>query len=45
MPHKVVQSLAGGVSARKRIEGVCEEKRVILSILDGLCLSVFLYFG
>ena len=42
MPHTTVQSLADGVSVMKRIEGVCEEIRVIMSVLDGLCLPVFL---
>ena len=42
MPHKAVQSLAGGVSVRKRIEAVYEEIRVIMSVLDGLFLPVFL---
>ena len=36
-----VQSLADGFSVRKRIEGVCEEIRVMMSVLDGLCLPVF----
>ena len=27
---------------RKRIEGVCEEIRVTMSGLDGLCLPIFL---
>jgi hypothetical protein len=44
MPHKVEQSLADGVFVRKRIEGVREEIRVILSVLDGLILPVFLVF-
>jgi hypothetical protein len=30
MSHKAVQSLAAGVSMRKRIEGVCEEIRGVM---------------
>ena len=44
MPHKAEQSLADGVFVRKRIEGGCEEIRVMMSVLDGLCLPVFLVF-
>ena len=42
MPQRAVQSLADGISVSKRIEDVCEEIRVIMSVLDGLCLPVFL---
>jgi hypothetical protein len=42
MPHKAAQSLAAGVSMRKKIEGVCEEIRVMMPVSDGLCMSVFL---
>jgi hypothetical protein len=41
MPHKAVQSLADGVSVRKIIKSVCEEIRVIMSVLDGLCIVRF----
>ena len=44
MPHKAAQSLAAGVSVRKIIEGVCEEIRVMMSVLDGICLPVFVVF-
>jgi hypothetical protein len=41
MPRKAAQSLTAGVSVRKRIEDVCEEIRVMISVLDGLYLPVF----
>jgi hypothetical protein len=44
MPHMDVKSLADGVFVRKRIESVCEESRVMMYALDGLCLPVFLVF-
>ena len=44
MPHRVAQSLADGVSVRKIIESVCEEIRVIMPVLDRLCLPVFRVF-
>ncbi len=40
MPHGAERSLDGGISVRKRIEGVCEESRVIMTVWDGLCLLI-----
>ena len=42
MPYKAAQSLAAGISVRKIIEGVCEEIKVMMPMLDGLCRTVFL---
>jgi hypothetical protein len=36
------QSLDDGVYVKKRIESVCEESRVMMFVLDRLCLHVFL---
>ena len=41
MPHNVEPSLANGVSARRRIGGLCEESKVMMFVLDGLCLLGF----
>ena len=40
MPHRVVHPLLDGVSVRKGKEGVCEEIRVMMSVLDGLFLQM-----
>ena len=44
MPHSAAESLWDGVSVRKRISGVWELSRVIMSVLEGLCLPVFCVF-
>ncbi len=44
MPHKSEQFLADGVSVPKRMEGVCEEIKVIIFMLDGLCLPAFWFW-
>ena len=44
MPQSAAESLLDGVSVRKRISGVWELSRVIMSVLEGLCLPVFCVF-
>ncbi len=44
MPQKAEQSLATGVSVRKRMLGLWVEIRVMMSVFDGLCRPVFCVF-
>ena len=41
IPHKTEQSLDVGVSVRKIMSGLCEESRVMISVLEGLWRPVF----
>ena len=44
MPRRAEQSLATGVSVRKRMSGLWMEMRAMISVFDGLCLPVFFVF-
>ncbi len=42
MPQRAEQSLAAGVSVRKRMYGLWVEMRAMISVFDGLCRPAFL---
>jgi hypothetical protein len=44
MPHRAEQSLADGVSVRKKTPGLWFLSRVMMYVLDGVCLPVFVVF-
>jgi hypothetical protein len=44
MPQRAEQSLATGVSMRKRMYGLWVEMRAMMSVFDGLCRLVFCVF-
>ncbi len=41
MPQRAEQSLAMGVSVKKRMSGLWVDMRAMMSVCDGLCCSVF----
>ena len=43
MPPRAEQSLATGVSVRKRMSGLWVEMRAMMSVFDGLCFPVFVF--
>ncbi len=44
MPHRAEKSFALGISERNDVSGLCVVRRVMISVLDGLCLPVFFVF-
>jgi hypothetical protein len=44
MPQRAEQSLAVGVSVRKRMSGLWFDMRAMMSVLEGLCRPVFWVF-
>ena len=44
IPHKAEQSFAISVSERNKMSGLCVASRVMISVLDGLCLPVCCVF-
>jgi hypothetical protein len=44
MPQRSEQSLATGVSARKRMSNLWVKMRAMMSVFDGVCFPAFFYF-
>ena len=44
MPQRAEQSLAVGVSVRKRMSGLWFDMRAMMSVFEGLCRPVFCVF-
>jgi hypothetical protein len=42
--QRAEQPLAAGVSVRKRMAGLWVEMRAMMSVFDGLCRPVFVFF-
>jgi len=44
VPHRAEQFFAVGISVMNKTSGLCVVRRVIISVLDGLCLPKHFVF-